>query len=319
VAQRRRNKRAAGAVIREAPSTFISGDRLASIREPVRRTVVDYDPGSRTFPKRRARGASPNGPCSRTRRDNAGRRPRRETPPNARSHRDSSGDVDGAEIGWAADALRAPLRHLIATGWPYHVPVPSVARPVDGEVEPGIAQTHFPVGATGHHAGVRVALPVVGPETDRAGRAPGPVATAGTPADRWLDHAGKPPTPTHRQAPRPDCGSDPIGPRTDMLVGGPLKAHRRRHGQPARPAQPLRRSAPADACRNVRIYADEFFALGLPAPVATAAGKAGLLHGPNGRPWADRRYPSRGRHGPYRHRPDQRERDTCTATGTSIR
>ena len=87
------------------------------------------------------------------------------------------------EADRATDALYAQLRQLIAAGRPYHVSVASVARPVDGEVEPGIAETDLPVGAIGHRAGVRIRLPVIGPETDRAGRAPGQVATAGTPAD----------------------------------------------------------------------------------------------------------------------------------------
>jgi hypothetical protein len=85
----------------------------------------------------------------------------------------------------------ALLRQLITAGRPYHVSVPSVARPVDSEVEPGDAQGEVPVRTTGHHAGVRIPLPVIGPETDRAGRAPGPIATARAPVGRWLDHAGK--------------------------------------------------------------------------------------------------------------------------------
>jgi len=129
------------------------------------------------------------------------------------------------EIGRAGGALHALLRQLIAAGRPYHVSVPSVARPVNGEVEPGVAQTDLSVGATGHRAGVRIALPVIGPETDRAGRAPGPVATAGTPVDRRLDHAGKPPTPTRRPHPRLDCGSHSIGTRTDLPDGARSTPH----------------------------------------------------------------------------------------------
>jgi hypothetical protein len=150
--------------------------------------------------------------------------------------------------------LYAPLRPFIAAGWPYHVSVPSVARPVDGEVEASVAQTDLPIGATGHHASVRIPLPIIGPETDRAGRAPGPVATTGTPLDGLLNHAGKPPMATHQEAPRLRSPiADNRDPDGSARRTAPPWAHRCRcHGQSARPARPC--SASANKRRNTRSW-----------------------------------------------------------------
>ena len=129
-----------------------------------------------------------------------------------------------------ADVLYAPLRPLIAAGRPHHVSVPSVARPVDEEVEARIAQADLPIGAIDHHASVRVPLPVIGPETDWAGRAPGPVATAWTLSGGLLSHAGKPPTATSQEAPRWRSPIVPIG-DSDAVVGGRPDSAGRRCGR----------------------------------------------------------------------------------------
>jgi hypothetical protein len=94
--------------------------------------------------------------------------------------------------GQAADLPHERLWQLIAARRPYHVSIPRVAGTVEGEVETSIPQADLPVGTPGGGLGVAVPLPIIGPETDRTGRTPGSVATAGTLVDGRPIHAGMP-------------------------------------------------------------------------------------------------------------------------------